>query len=109
VEDGLNIHVMIEEVCLFDIARDAIQDKDVTRWAVAVCADHCIHGNAPEFYSGVIGHEETTTRVLNKNLPKVGGHIEVSEDFSTRKVHKTGNGTKGFAKCAFTTARGTKE
>jgi hypothetical protein len=109
VKDCLDIHVMIEEMCLFDIARDAIKDKDVTRWPVAVCADHSIHGDAPEFDSCVIGHEEATARVFNKNLTKVSGHVQVSENFSTRKVHESGNGTKGFSKCAFATAGGSKE
>jgi hypothetical protein len=96
-------------MCLFDIARDAIKDKDVTRWPVAVCADHSIHGDAPEFYGSVIGYEEATARVFNKDLTKVSGHVEVSEDFSTREVHESGNGTKGFSKCAFATAGGSKE
>jgi hypothetical protein len=84
-------------VCLFNIPRDAIEDKDVTCWPVAVCANHCIHSNAPEFDGGVIGHEEATARVFNKNLTQVGGHVEISEDFSTSEVHKSRDGTKGFS------------
>jgi hypothetical protein len=97
VEDRLDINVMIEEMCLFDIARDAIKDKDVTRWPVAVCADHSIHGDAPEFDSCVIGYEEALAGIVDEDLTQVGGHVEVSEDFSTRKVHESGNGTKGFS------------
>ena len=101
VKNSLYIHVMIKKVCLLDIARDAIEDKDIACRAVAVCADHCIHSDAPEFYGGVIGHEEALAGIVHKDLAKLRGHVEVAKDISTSEVDKAGDGPEGFSKCAF--------
>jgi hypothetical protein len=96
-------------VCLFDIPRDAIEDKDVTCWAIAVCANHCIDGDTPKFYSSVIGHEEALARIVDENLTKLGGHVEVAEDISTSEVNESRDCAKGFTQSSFATTRCSKE
>lgn len=105
VEDLEDFDVVLEDFCLLNIARNAVEDEEIDVWFEKVAVFAALNVGFPQFHREVVRDEFATGGVGDKLLPQRRAGIERAENIPAGTMHEPGNAPQNRALRAFATTR----
>jgi hypothetical protein len=109
VEDFADIEVVLQELGLVEIAREAVEDEVVDFRFEAAEGGHVVDVMLPEVQDDFIGDELATAGVFHEGFAYFGAEVDGAEDFTAGDVEEAGDGSEDAALCAFAGTGGSDE
>src|SRR5207302_9841045 len=109
MKDFFYVNDVLHNLCLLDVARDAVEHERVNVRLECMRADGVIDARFPKLHGDLGGHELAFAGIFQKGLADGRARVNRAKDIAARAVEKTRNGAKDFALRAFAAARRAKD